>query len=142
MPGLRDHRLAASGHHPDGLGGDRLVPSCAEHAAFGLADDLGGDHDDVSVGEGRCGGGDQLGQVGALPDLRQALHTCHGQFVHATSPADSSVARSTAAAAIAAAAGTSVMYSGSARTAIPASSASSTASASDASTSQPFSNPG
>ncbi len=133
MPGLGNRGRTAPGNHPDGLGRYRVVAVGADDAPLGLADDLRGDDEDVAVGEVGNSGCDQRGQVGALRDLRQARHTGDGDLAHR----ESSLARSTAARAIAEVAATSVMNRGSARTAIPPSSAASIASASEVSTSQP-----
>jgi len=142
MPGLRDRGGPAPGDHPHGLGLDGLLPRDRGHPALGLADDLGGDHEDVAVAQARGGPGDQRRQVGPGADLRQPGHRLDGQR---GGPAHrvlcgahrSSTARSSAARAMAAVAGRSRMYSGRARTSMPASPGSSAADLSVSSTSQP-----
>jgi hypothetical protein len=141
VPGLSDRGRATAGHDPDGLGRDRFVSIGADHAALSLADDFRSNHQDVAVDQVGRGRDDQLGQAGARRDLGQTRNAGDSQLAHRAS----SVARSIAALAIIAVVATSVMYSGRARTSIPASSVVSTAAtalASDESTSQPSSRSG
>ena len=115
-----------------------------DDAALGLADDLRGDHQDVAVpqagtalGERRVG--DQPRHVVARRDLRYPGDTGNVDLCRTGGHRFSSSARSIAPCAIAAAEGRSRMYSGSARTAMPASAGSSAAALSASSTSQPSS---
>src|ERR1019366_529561 len=135
-----------------------LLPVGPDDAAFRLADDLGGNDDDVAVGQHWRGAGDQRGQVGAAGYLWEPGHPGDGETragsracgrlalggPAGSGPAHprSSPARSSAARAISAVAARSVIYSGSARTVIPGSAGPSTAALSWSSTSQPLSNCG
>ena len=149
MVGLHDAGRAAPRHHPDRLRVDRLVPVGPDDPVLRLAHDLRGDHQDVAVGQVRCGVRDQDGQVVAGRDLGEAGHAGHRQAARGGRAARDvaghprrSRARSRAARAMVAVAARLVMYRGSARTVIPARSGSSTAALSCSSTSQPFSRPG
>ena len=142
LPGLRDRRLAAPGHHPDRLRGDRVLAGGGDDAALSLADHLRGDHQDVAgpqartaLGERRVG--DQPRHVVSRRDLRYPGDTGNVDLCRAGGHRFSSSAKSIAPCAIAAAEGRSRMYSGSARTAMPASAGSSAAALSCSSTSQP-----
>ena len=163
-----DQRAAAAGDHPLGLGVDELaaqpvallrVGRGGHEAALDLGDHLGGDDDDVAVGQPGRGGGERAGEVVAGPELGQARHRQDGEAPGRrgrrrgpdrtacgapAAPASSSdrpgpaqtPATSSAARAIAAVAGTSVISSGTARTSTPGTSA-----ASPVCTSQPSSSP-
>ena len=94
VPGLRDRRRAAPGHHADGLGRDRVVAGHRRDPALGLADDLGRDHENVAVEQpgparGERGVRDHLRQVVARGDLRYAGQPGNGDLRghRASSPA-------------------------------------------------------
>ncbi len=54
VPGLRDRRRAASGHHAHRLRRDRVLAGHGGDPALGLADHLRGDHEDVAVEQPRA----------------------------------------------------------------------------------------
>ena len=144
VPRLRDRGRAAPGHHARRLRLDGPLPGEGDHPALGFAHDLGGDREDVSVAQVRGRRCDECRQVRARGDLGQPGDRddrnhlgCAHLRTHRNSRARSSAAR-----AIAVVAGRSRMYSGSARTSIPASAGSSTAALSWSSTSQPSISPG
>src|SRR5262249_42520061 len=130
---LGDRGRAPPGNPPDSLCRYCVLAVGADHAPLGLADDLRCDDEDVAVGEVRNRGRDQLREAGAWRYLGQASYAGDGDLAHP----ESSLARSTAAAAIAEVADASVMNKGRARTAMPLSSDAPIASASEVSTSQP-----
>ena len=119
-----DPGRAAPGHVRTASASMAASRSPGHHPALGLADDLGGDDQDVAVPQAGRRGGDERGQVGAgLISGRPVT----GRTVSSPGPGGcghraSSAARSRAARAICAVAARSVMYSGSARTAMPVSS--------------------
>ncbi len=71
VPRLGDGGGAAPRDYPHRLGLDRLLAGDGDHPALGLAHDLGGDHQDVTVTQVRGGVGDEPRQIAARGDLRQ-----------------------------------------------------------------------
>jgi hypothetical protein len=61
VPGLYDPGRPAAGDHAYRFGVDGLLPVHPDHPALRLADDLGGDHQDVPVGQAVGRARDQLG---------------------------------------------------------------------------------